>query len=335
MKSVQQLTIVTLIVAIVATGCEFRPFSPTGYVEPTREPAAAPTLPPEPGPKAHTLEAVQSEVEPGKKIDFIGEGFTPSELILMYLENKDGKIMSPSEVRTDTEGALKGTLDGIPSYSPPGEWKLVALDEATGVSAEDTLTLLPILPPEKAIQFAQMGVPPGGVMAFTASGFTAKETLTLQITRPDKTEIEHKAYADAYGKLDGTITVPGDRPSGLYQVSVTGTSSGHQAVGWFSVDTIFYGQRAWWNLLQSDEVLEYQAGKDIEIRLGDLLDSSIDGIKNCIPRSNFFKCWITPDGKLMFKCYKIGETKDIAVQVDAWGPPVEYRWVFLKIKCVP
>lgn len=350
MKTIRQLTIVALV--IVATGCEFKPFEPTGYIEPTQEPAVVPTMPPltpEPIPNPDPEETLPipmpawakvspSEVRPGEEIHITGGGFTSSETVISFLEHEKGGIMAGPEGRADRNGFFEGNLAGMPSNSPPGVWTAVTIDGATGNSAEDTFTLLPIEPPEEAIQFAQIGVQRGGEMEFTASGFTAKEALLMEITRPDGTKIEHQAYADEYGRLDGTINVPVERPPGLYTVTVTGQSSGHEASGWFAVDPppkpSFYGDRSWWDP-RDDVTLEFTACQPTEIFVGDLLDATIGSINHCIVRglNSRSKCWVTVDGKL-FIHGRIPEEGTLAVQFDPYpyDDVKNYRWVFFRIK---
>ena len=91
------------------------------------------------------------------------------------------------------------------------------------------------LPPENAIQFLHEEVEPGESVPFIAEGYNAKEELKVKITRPDGTEVEYSAYADGYGVLEGTVSVAPDRPLGVYTVTITGQSYGHEATGWFTV----------------------------------------------------------------------------------------------------
>lgn len=95
-------------------------------------------------------------------------------------------------------------------------------------------TLTPA-PPEKTIQFQYEKVKPGDSNPFTAEGYNSDEALKVKITRPDGTEVEYSAYADAYGVLEGTVSVAADRPPGVYTVTITGQASGHETTGWFTV----------------------------------------------------------------------------------------------------
>lgn len=91
------------------------------------------------------------------------------------------------------------------------------------------------LPPENAVEFLVKEVKPGESVPFTAEGYNANESLKVKITRPDETEVEYSAYADGYGVLEGTVSVAADRPPGVYTVTITGQSYGHETTGWFTV----------------------------------------------------------------------------------------------------
>jgi hypothetical protein len=205
MKTFQRLVILAVII-IGVTGCDFRPFEPIGRLSP--EPQAVPTLPPTPKTTPPTLKVTPSEVKRGEEIAVTGSGYTSDGYVLVILKFQDGGTMFAIEGTADEGGYFMGYPNiRIPSATPLGELKVVAIDETTEESAEQSLTVLPSLPPEKAIEFAQISVNPGGEVEFKASGYTPKENLILEIMRPDGTKIEHKAYAEEYGRLEGTINV--------------------------------------------------------------------------------------------------------------------------------
>ncbi|MBM3152882.1 MAG: hypothetical protein FJZ96_11905 [Chloroflexi bacterium] len=111
--------------------------------------------------------------------------------------------------------------------------------------------------PEQDIQFEYRAVEPGHSLTFRAIGFNFDEALRVKIIRPDGTEVVYSAYADKQGILEGTVSVADDRPRGVYTLTVTGESSGHEATGWFTMadsiieveDWLEFPKRQWKPLL--------------------------------------------------------------------------------------
>lgn len=268
-------------------------------------------------------------VEGGQEIRFSGSGFTPNGQVVVAL-NFQNQSMVAIENKVDESGDFvgdffRGLLFRLPSAAPIGEWKGIALDLASEESTEQEFIVLPFSRADEAVQFAQMGIHPGESLMFTASGYKPEEGLRVQIRRPDASEIEYEAHVDKQGKLEGTVSVPVDRPLGPYGVIITGQTSGHEARGWFTVD---------FPALQVDA----QTLKECEwtfVPLGDMVGAPIWEITfvRVIPAD--LAEWRTSDGALEIHCVRQGQGNVVVRFVPAWtglGVRVE-RLVVFQLDC--
>lgn len=234
------------------SGCEFRPFEPTGARETTPVPRAAVTCPPTlvvetPPPILLETLAITYTVtftpsiiiSPtvatwGDEMGFVGGGFSPGGGVHILLASPNQTIYL-DELVADEQGNFSDRSFRFPIPEPVGEWEVLAIDEMTGISATQKFDVSRPTPPENFIHFEGTSVKLGERIPFSAIGFKSGEKLKLKITRSDGSIVEYDSQADKEGSLIGTISVETNRPLGLYQVEIDGQEHGHKATGWINV----------------------------------------------------------------------------------------------------
>ncbi|MBI3168581.1 MAG: hypothetical protein HYZ22_08895 [Chloroflexi bacterium] len=173
--------------------------------------------------------------------------------------------------------------------------------------------LLPV-PSGNPIEFQYEEVEPGGKIPFVARGYHANEPLQVKITRPDGTETEYSAYADAYGVLDGTVSVAQERSPGVYGVTITGQTSGYETNGWFTVVSP----------IEVEDDVEFPVCTPTPFFIGDLdeIDAPINEITDCTVPVTLATCSFVAGpgnaGTLIIHCLTKGTGPGTVTFIPQW-----------------
>ncbi|MFI8526211.1 choice-of-anchor G family protein [Promicromonospora sukumoe] len=174
-----------------------------------------------------TLTVDPTEVVPGDSTTVTGEGYTPDSTVTVQLTDADGNpVGEPVVVDTDENGDFTADLT-VPEDAEPGDYTVVATDDTTGTSAEETLTVVaaPITP---ELTLAPTEVAPGGSTAVSGTGFTPDSTVTVQLTDADGDPVGEPVTVDTdeNGAFSTLLAVPEDAEPGDYTVAATDDTTG-------------------------------------------------------------------------------------------------------------
>ncbi|WP_460749684.1 choice-of-anchor G family protein, partial [Myceligenerans cantabricum] len=194
-----------------------------GTDDATDTPAEAP-LTVTPGEIDPSVSVDPTEVAPGETTDVTGEGYTPDSTVTVQLVDSDGNpVGDPVEgVPTDADGMFTTPLD-VPEDAEPGDYTVVATDDATDTPAEAPLTVTPgEIDPSVSVDPTE--VAPGETTDVTGEGYTPDSTVTVQLVDSDGNPVGDPVEGvptDADGMFTTPLDVPEDAEPGDYTVIAT------------------------------------------------------------------------------------------------------------------
>jgi hypothetical protein len=179
------------------------------------------------------------QVAVGAPVTFTGTGFTAGEPLAFWQTAPDSK--TAAILGSQNSNASGGFTAGV-SFTTPGFWQVTAHGinsghevigryvvggssaSVPGASVPGTATT-----PSTTVIAATVGSP----VTFTATGFTAGETVSAWTTAPDSTTAAlDQAIADSSGTVRITTTFA---TPGFWQITAHGVTSTHEMVGQYQV----------------------------------------------------------------------------------------------------
>ncbi|PZR52140.1 hypothetical protein DNL40_13070 [Xylanimonas oleitrophica] len=170
-----------------------------------------------------------SQVAPGEETTVSGSGFAPDSTVTVQLTDAAGEpVGEPVTVTTDASGALT-TRVTVPAGTTPGQYTVVAEDEAGGTAQEVLTVVAAAISPELTVDPGQ--VAQGGTVTVSGSGYTPESTVSVQLTdaagEPVGTPVT--VTTDASGAFTTPLTVPAGAVPGDHTVVGTDLTTGTPA----------------------------------------------------------------------------------------------------------
>ncbi|HET9919518.1 MAG TPA: hypothetical protein VFQ30_06735, partial [Ktedonobacteraceae bacterium] len=143
-----------------------------------------------------TLSSAASQ--PGTTIQASGQGFAPNDQINLYLNQVNGTLLASAAA--DSGGNLPATSITVPSQ-PTGQYTVVAMQAQSALSANTTLTIVPIF------SLSQKKVQPGSLVGVKGAGFPFQDMIELFL---DSTSGNSFTYGedDYYGNISWSVNLP-------------------------------------------------------------------------------------------------------------------------------
>ncbi len=168
----------------------------------------------------------------GTAFQFSGTGFSPNELVSLWVNYPDGRVVGQGYAQADSSGAASFTVTPDTTY-PFGGYVQVA----RGLSSQYEVTAAFNLDWPQSSGGSHSGGNRCGDGYFSATGFTPGETAATWTTRPDGISVAlPNAAADSNGVVTFTFTPLVGWPAGDYIVVAQGYSSKLQGVNHFGWD---------------------------------------------------------------------------------------------------
>lgn len=246
--------------------------TPTATPRPTQVPPPTvtplpPTATPTPAPIVPNLPpAVNAQVQPltglpGQTFTFTPFGFTSREVVAVWANAPDGRVIELGRRQADRQGRMEPLSFTTDARTLIGNWSLVAqgvdsnrttvayfllLDNTVGRLPTPTSAVpLPTptsitIPPDRNARVTPPAGPIGTLFFLDAFGFVPGEEVAVEVIRSDGTRIPARftVTADARGAIGYAriyhATLSG-APLGLYAFEARGQTSGRSSVAYFVV----------------------------------------------------------------------------------------------------
>ncbi|MEX0426655.1 hypothetical protein AB3X52_03410 [Nocardioides sp. DS6] len=173
-------------------------------------------------------------VEPGGKVEFGGNGFTPG--VELSIKIDDGAVTLPNgdqviaTVTAGADGKVSGSVT-LPASTPEGDqhWLRflgagVSKHTTTKEGADAFFTVKAPVPSSDPTVFLKTSgsIAPGGGISFGGSGFTPGAEVTVKL---DGVTVLGTVTALDSGKVTGTMTLPADATEGTHWLHIAGAGA--------------------------------------------------------------------------------------------------------------
>ncbi len=179
----------------------------------------------------------------GAPVTFTGSGFTGNEQIALWTTAPD----STTAALSSTQATGTGTFAVSVIFPSAGNWQVTAHghDSAHQVIGRYSVTdssssaaTSPLPSPASTFVSPSAGVPvkatAGTTVTYTATGFTAGETVSAWVTPPDSTTVTQLDQVQASSTGQAAVSTSFGT-AGLWQITLHGLTSGHEVVGKYQV----------------------------------------------------------------------------------------------------
>jgi len=160
---------------------------------------------------------------PSTQVTVSGSGFTPGEIVDIYLGGGPGKGTLMTTVTAGSAGTFRGAAFTIPLTTPYGPQPVVAVGTASQTTYSSTFAV------DAVVQLSRKGSAPTGTVSVQGSDFAPNETVNCYFSSagtPQQGTLIATVTTDASGSFSGVKFVVPRTPLGYYQVTAIGQQSG-------------------------------------------------------------------------------------------------------------
>ena len=156
-------------------------------------------------------------IRAGHSVTFTGNGFAPSEQVLIYL-NGSGGVPALTTTATANGGFA---VNFVVPYGLKGRQSLTALGNESRASARNGFLVMPYMP---SVQASTYGALPGTTISFYAKGFAANEVVLVYTD--GKLVTAFRVNSQGSASAAGSYIVPSGVANGIYFKMVGQRSGG-------------------------------------------------------------------------------------------------------------